>query len=305
MSFDTSDTSNEPRTKRIVMLISRSLSSATDNVLYTIGLATPSPTESLFHETENPEPLPNVVNTVCFATHLAVGVLDMSLWTNKENTLLQRMLGVTYWEHLGDISGSSINSGASSITSSSSASSSGNNKKGNRWEEKEIRSIKAIEIIGITTLCDDAILRNVFDQLMKGWRYLPSWWNCQDFAVHLAYLLCETEDACNTLVMVARSFRLQHVQRLSWEFSAGRWSNPSARASSTPIPFPENVGIDPFASSSFGLWSLTRGIKRYINRGKFKSWLGRLRQLEDRIPALEPFHFRLLEDWDLVQEMQT
>ena len=86
MSAKTSANGEIP--SRIVLLISRSLFEGTGNVLYASGAASPSTTHATasgFYLTA--DSVPSISSNVSFATHLAVGVLDVDYWKDTNSTL--------------------------------------------------------------------------------------------------------------------------------------------------------------------------------------------------------------------------
>ena len=133
---------------RVVLLISRSLSEQTDDILYALG-ATLGPktpvTPPLLSKT--PDLFPTISGNVSFATHLAVGVLDTSDWNDKNTTYLQKLQRTRYWEHLG----SGVSSSLSKVAQGGIP---GNCRE---WTADEIHTITAIEELGTIEKSDDVI----------------------------------------------------------------------------------------------------------------------------------------------------
>ena len=117
------------------------------------------------------------------------------------------------------------------------------------------------------------LIRTVFDPLFQDWEYYPVWWNCQDFAIRLAYLLLKAnKEACETLVRLAREFRQQIVERIA-----------------------------EVRGRNMGLFTRLKA-QDVFDRRRFDWWLTNMWKLQRSIPDLKPFHEEMYNGWRWMEE---
>ncbi|KID81288.1 hypothetical protein MGU_11349 [Metarhizium guizhouense ARSEF 977] len=249
--------------KRIVLLISQKLDESVDSFLYRVGTLGGEPSRP-----PNPRIAP-IVGNVWFASHLSVSLVDADAWENADLSLLETFKAARRWEHGGWVSSGSSISG----TSNGGSSNVGRAGRCEQWNEKSVESIQAIQKLGEVERTDDDISHQVFDPLFKDWEYYPVWWNCQEFAIRLAYLLLKAnKEACETLVRLAREFWQQIIERIT-----------DAR------------------DRNMGLFTRLKA-QDVFDRRRFDWWLTNMWKLQMSIPDLEPFHEELYDGWRWMEE---
>ena len=128
---------------RIVLLSSRRLEKAIDKALYALGTRQQQPNNCV--SWDQSQPPPSLSDNIYFATHLAVGVVDTDIWEDPSRPWAVKFQHMLWWEHLGAASSSGI---------------SANGGTGRTWEEQEISTIQAVEILGTTKWTDEEITGN-------------------------------------------------------------------------------------------------------------------------------------------------
>uniref|UniRef100_A0A0B7KIR1 Uncharacterized protein n=1 Tax=Bionectria ochroleuca TaxID=29856 RepID=A0A0B7KIR1_BIOOC len=252
-----SQTSPEERKSRVVFLVARPLNENIDRILRALRVVDP-PADT--HLAEHVTNVPTTIDNVSVATHLAVGLLDEDDWKSEALTLPEKLQKAQFWEHMGaGMSGSITKIPWSGIPGA-----------GREWIPQDIDSIQAIEVLGRIHTANSEVLNEIFAQLWDGWVYLPVWWNCQDFAIRLAYLFITTDEARRTLVNLARIFRERIVEMLV-----------SARN----------------AAVRCGDY-----LDNFLDNRKFDGWLTNMTEIEGRIPSLLKFHEDLYDGWDWMHE---
>ncbi|KAK9443979.1 hypothetical protein VB005_02505 [Metarhizium brunneum] len=233
--------------KRIVLLISQKLDESVDSFLYHVGSlgGEPSRTPDLR--------IAPIVGNVC---------------------LLETFKAARRWEHAGWArSGSSISGTSNSGPSANGSSKVGRAGRCEQWNEKSVESIQAVQKLGEVERTDDDISHQVFDPLFQDWEYYPVWWNCQDFAIRLAYLLLKAnKEACETLVRLAREFRQQIVERIA-----------------------------EVRGRNMGLFTRLKA-QDVFDRRRFDWWLTNMWKLQRSIPDLKPFHEEMYNGWRWMEE---
>jgi hypothetical protein len=94
--------------------------------------------------------IPNITDNVSFATHLAVGLVDAEIWESTRMNIWEKLQQGKYWEHLG--------AGVSGTTSKMSLS--GKSESCGHWSKDDIKSIRAIEILGRVKISDNEVSNN-------------------------------------------------------------------------------------------------------------------------------------------------
>jgi len=145
MSFGSSAT--EESLSRIVLLVATPLNEHLNQILFKLGATVPSTAEPIDWFSRKNHSLPPISRYVCFARHLAVGVVDTKHWKDSELTLLEKLLKARYWEHQG----------SKSCASTCKMAKCGKPGDCGRWNENSIRSIEAIEVLGEIDKSDGTI----------------------------------------------------------------------------------------------------------------------------------------------------
>ncbi|KAF8250992.1 hypothetical protein K440DRAFT_659207 [Wilcoxina mikolae CBS 423.85] len=102
--------------------------------------------------------------------HWAMFVENAS--NSEDDTFRNIFTNGSFFEGVGSLSSVSSNSNGPS-----------------RWEDKEINSIEAVEMVGYTEKSDNEI-DCIRRKLKDNWgEYLLAWWNCQDYGILLAHLV--------------------------------------------------------------------------------------------------------------------
>lgn len=132
---------------RIVLLVATPLNEHLDQVLFKLGATIPSTAESIDWFSKTTDSLPPISRHVCFARHLAVGVVDTTYWNNNELILLEKLQKARFWEHQG----------SKSCASTCKVAKSGKPGDCRQWNEDSIRSIETIEVLGEINHSEDII----------------------------------------------------------------------------------------------------------------------------------------------------
>ncbi|KAL7926937.1 hypothetical protein ACQKWADRAFT_279052 [Trichoderma austrokoningii] len=185
--------STRPRT-RGVLLVTCPLAESMNKVLSTLGakIGRKTPVMSAWQ----PGTHPRVVENLCFARHMAICLIPVKIWHDQSLLFVDKLLAGKFWDHQG----------SASITKSASC---GKHGAAEQWDRTAIESIEAVEVLGTTRLSDDQITEEMFNALFNDWVYLPIWWNCQDFAIRLGYILTPTTQGCKMLNRILHELRRQ------------------------------------------------------------------------------------------------
>ncbi|KAL8404828.1 hypothetical protein RB594_009633 [Gaeumannomyces avenae] len=169
---------SSPQPERVVLLVTTPLTASVNGVLATFSCKVARLTPALSDWPQDSPP--RVTENFCFARHMAVCLIPLEVWDNKDVPFPAKFAAGSFWEHLG----SALSESASKPPSA------GRNDGGGRtWASESIESIEAVQRLGTTHMSDGEIYEQLFAGLFEDWVYLPIWWNCQDFAARMGYLL--------------------------------------------------------------------------------------------------------------------
>ncbi|KAL8376055.1 hypothetical protein RB595_007256 [Gaeumannomyces hyphopodioides] len=210
--------SSSSRPERVVLLVTTPLNASINAVLATFGSKVARLTPALSDWPQvSPPP---VTENFCFARHMAVCLIPLGVWENNDVSFPAKFAAGSFWEHRG----------SASIGSASKHPGAGRKDGGRTWTSEDIESIEAVQRLGTTHMSDSEIYEQLFTWLFHDWVYLPIWWNCQDFAARLGYLLgptvnslqvlksllCRLKESMMREVIGKRDFLLMHVPALGW-----------------------------------------------------------------------------------------
>ncbi|KAL8341597.1 hypothetical protein RB598_003501 [Gaeumannomyces tritici] len=169
---------SSPQPERVVLLVTTPLAASVNGVLATFSCKVARLTPALSDWPQDSPP--RVTENFCFARHMAVCLISLEVWENRDVPFPGKFAAGSFWEHLGS---------ALSESASKPASAGRNDGGGRTWASESIESIEAVQRLGTTQMSDSEIYEQLFVGLSQDWVYLPIWWNCQDFAARMGYLL--------------------------------------------------------------------------------------------------------------------
>ncbi|KAL8357302.1 hypothetical protein RB598_002242 [Gaeumannomyces tritici] len=201
--------------------------------------------------TWKPGAYPRVADNLSFSRHMAICLVPMEVWEDDDMSFRDKLEAGRFWDHRGKLSGLKH-------------SGSGRNGNGLDWERRHVESIEAVELLGTTDEWDFTIT-GLYGRLHHGWVYRPCWWNCQDFAIRLAYVIQPTADVSRLLLRMACDLKEEIMQRVFRK-------------------------RDKVLGWYGGLGLLIRASAHRLDGEMLKLCETYMRGLEGRLPSLESFH---------------
>lgn len=133
---------------RVLFLVAKPLRDSLDWVLCKLQTATPSTAPSIdwHNKSGSASSLPRISDHLCFARHLAVGMIDRKDREDPALAHLQRFASVRFWEHLGS-SNKPRNAGTLGV--------------------KDILSIEVVEFLGWTDKSDKTIANECMSHILE------------------------------------------------------------------------------------------------------------------------------------------
>lgn len=135
------DSASNEDVRRTVILVSRPMPRSVNSLLHAFGAETPQGTPCSAWEPGMAAP--RLKDNLCCSTHLAVGVVDPTVWDDSSRSWLERFREVEWWEHRGFASSSVGVKGG-----------------GGKWSDELIGSIQAVELLGTTGLSSKRIAQD-------------------------------------------------------------------------------------------------------------------------------------------------
>ncbi|KAK1749833.1 hypothetical protein QBC47DRAFT_395403 [Echria macrotheca] len=294
--------STDTQPRRVLFLVTTPIWEKLDWVLHKIDSELPKATANpagqpatVWHDkTSSPSAsIPTIEPHASFTKHFALGAMDEDDWEDSDLTVVQKLGKAYFWQHLG----------SSHCPSSSEA------RHVGAWKEEDIRKIAGIQFLGWTEKSNDVITDDYCSKLLKGWSYLPVWWNCQAFATRLAFLVVELETYRN---LVARLAKQLHQHIVHWVIScrdkklievadaAGRfglecWVNGIFSGFFCPPAAPVcGAGAVGCLLVFFGT-SLTVAAYRFIDATRSKGFQKNMKRLQGTFPLLEQLHTHICD----------
>ncbi|KAH6856229.1 hypothetical protein B0I37DRAFT_71751 [Chaetomium sp. MPI-CAGE-AT-0009] len=164
--------------------------------------------------------IPSMLASLVFRRHFAVCLVPEDAWRCTTTTLKEKLTGQLFWDHCGDISGSTLSSRAST------------------WGPYRISQINGLQVLGVVAGDQEAaeICNSFYMQLSDIWgEYRNIWWNDADFALALGYLLVDegVESVCCDIMRRRNVLRKTEVidrRNKAWERNGlGGWACSLAR----------------------------------------------------------------------------
>lgn len=282
-----------------MFLVTTPVSESLDWVLHKIDSATRGntcPTQEVdWHDTSSPiSSIPTIKSHLSFTRHLTLGVMDQKDWDDPSLTNMQRFSKAYFWEHRGPWK---------------------EPRQGNSWEGGDICKIEAIQFLGWTEKPNETITEKCVSfnshikftgisliptstadcsVLLKGWVYLPVWWNCQSFATRLAFLVVELETFRDVVAVLAHQLHTHIVNWIisrrdqtffkvfhsAWCAGVGPWTGTAVSA----LVFPPAAAV--FAAGFVGFWCVCAGtgvtvsVYKNIDEKRLKKFRANMKQLE-------------------------
>lgn len=237
------------------------------------------PTSAIDWESHDTSSIPSIINPSDFRAHISFCLVDKGVWESRTITLLDKLAHGLYWNiH----SQNDWNAGAS-------------------WSSKTIRTISAVEVLGVVEEANDVAIANChqyFDLLRQGWEYLNISWNDVDFAIILGLLVtgsCAVEKS-KILFNAFWKLRVQQVLRPRLEVCdkpfKGAWSVGFASGLATVA----SLGLTAPVTIPLFLWSwgvaMGSGIAGFEMQRHDEAMLGKriaaCRKLRRQFPQLQP-----------------
>ncbi|KAL8391958.1 hypothetical protein RB595_002246 [Gaeumannomyces hyphopodioides] len=166
--------------KRAVVLVTCPVDQLANTALAFFGTRIERKTPPI--STWKPGAYPRVAGNLSFARHMAICLIPMEAWESDELSFRDKLAA--------DRNGCGLS-----------------------WAGKHVESIEAVELLGTTDEWDFAIT-NLYGRLHRDWVYLPFWWNCQDFAIRLAYVIQPTANARRLLRRMICDLKLDMMERV-------------------------------------------------------------------------------------------
>ncbi|KAK0645453.1 hypothetical protein B0T16DRAFT_390062 [Cercophora newfieldiana] len=259
-----------PAKTRVALLVARPLRSLIDAPLRGVCRAArfTSSCQPINFTSTSTHSLPTIQDNKCYARHLALAVVDLSIWTNDSTTLYHKLSQARFWDHRGS---------TLRLPLLKTRSKSGGN--GERWGVDNILAIDSIEYIGEIHHSDCDISEHYFRKLWDNWVYHPVWWNCHAFALRLCYLLLDNPATQSSLASLAQWLHLETVRQIHDLESRGHHlTGVLLAAAANPIyvliPIPNSLSK----------------ISAKLDKAQMKNWQANMDRLDERIPALKEFH---------------
>lgn len=133
----------------------------------------------------------------------------------------------------------------------------------------------------------------MFSELFERWVYLPVWWNCQDFAIRLGYLLTPSEQTCKVLNSVLRTLRVDMRE----EVINSRNKTINDRIVIVGIMSPVATIIPPVVTIMGSLLAAASFLA--LDWRRRTVWEANMRLMEQRYPSLCGLHDELIEVDDI------
>ncbi|OTA58444.1 hypothetical protein K449DRAFT_334693 [Hypoxylon sp. EC38] len=154
------------------------------------------PTSAIDWESYDTSSIPYIVTPSDFRAHISFCLVGKDVWESRSITLSDKLAHGLYWD----------------------IHSKGSWDAGVLWSHKNIRTISAVEVLGVVEEADDVVIANCnrcFNLLRQGWEYLNISWNDVDFAIILGLLVtgsCAAEKS-KILFDAFWNLRVQQVLR--------------------------------------------------------------------------------------------
>lgn len=141
--MDGGSSSSQP--ERVVLLVTTPLDELMNSVLAAFGSKVARLTPAL-SDWPQVSP-PRVTENFFFARHMAVCLVSLEVWENKNVPFPDKFAAGSFWEHLG----------STPVGSASKHPSAGRKDGGRTWVSKDIESIEAVQRLGTTRMSDSDI----------------------------------------------------------------------------------------------------------------------------------------------------
>lgn len=135
MATDNAATNTNSTKTRAVVLVARPLRRLVDLPLRKLCRAARTTAQPIDWTSANISSLPTIQDNKCYARHLALAVVDLSVWSDNSATVLDKLRRARFWEHRGS-------------TSLFKKAKSGKAGNGEVWGDVDIMAIEAIEYVG-------------------------------------------------------------------------------------------------------------------------------------------------------------
>ncbi|EWY79519.1 hypothetical protein FOYG_17321 [Fusarium oxysporum NRRL 32931] len=273
--------------KRAVILVTCPVNASINKVLAALGSKIKRKTPAVFDWQAGIRP--SITENLCYARHMAIFLTPVQVWEDEDLSFEARFSSGTFWDHRGSLSTTKI-------------AKSGTCGAGESWSKDAIESIEAVEPLGITDLSDEQIFEEIFKSLFCNWVYLPIWWNCQDFAIRLGYMLAPTMHTRTALGSMLCNLRKEMEREViekrycisrSYYMASHIGAMVSGVAAETAALSLVAAPLLPvFLASVFGTLALEMGY-RWLDEERARSWVVSMSQVENQFPLLKDLHMDL------------
>jgi len=141
---------------RVVLLVARPLHRLVHVPLRGVCRAARSTTQPIDFNSTSITPLPAIQDSENYTRHLALAVVDLSIWADSSMTLWDKLGRAKFWEHQGHLPPFK-------------KARMGKNGNGETWDERGISVIESIEYVGRIHHSDHVISQHC-ECLFRNWR---------------------------------------------------------------------------------------------------------------------------------------